>query len=155
VSSTRLIPPGQEGRIEVKLSTRGYGGRKVSETVRIQTDDPAEPSIQVRITGQVEKFADIRPERVFLGGAQGKPLSAEVVITPSKQYPFTIKSIEARDGSFIRYEIKEGCKDSNSRCVIKVENTRTEKGRFGDILFIRTDSPLRPEMPIRIEGRID
>jgi hypothetical protein len=122
--------------------------------VRIHTDDPDNPSIQAIITGRVEKFAEIQPERINLIGAQGQPISAEIVISPRKEYPFRIEGISVRDGSFIKYELKEQCADGNGRCVILVENTRADKGRYGDILSIRTDSPLRPELSIRVNGRI-
>jgi len=141
-----------EGYIDVKLATKGYGGRKLREIVRIQTDDPEKPLLQVLISGQVEKFADIQPERVYLSGSHRQPLSVEVIIIPRKEYPFNIKSVKARDGSFIKYELKEQFSD---RCVIKVENARSASVRYSDILVIGTDSPVRPEIFIRVDGRIN
>jgi hypothetical protein len=64
--------PGQEGHINVKFNTAGYGGKKIRESVRIQTNDPNRPWLGVVVTGMVEKFAEIRPERITLSGSAGQ-----------------------------------------------------------------------------------
>lgn len=150
----RQIPPGQEGSIEVKVNTDGYGGEKIRESVRIRTNDPNRPWIEVAVTGMVEKFAEIRPERVRLAGPAGSPLVAEVVIIPRKDLPFSIGEVKAKNGTFIKYELTERCTEGKNRCVIRVENTRSEKGFYADALYIRTDSKIRPMIPIYITGMI-
>jgi hypothetical protein len=122
--------------------------------VRIQTNDPNRPWIEVAVTGMVEKFAEIRPERVRLAGPAGSPLVAEVEIIPRKDLPFSIAEIKAKNGTFIKYALTEQCAEGKSRCVIRVENTRSEKGFYADALYIRTDSKLRPTLPIYITGTI-
>jgi hypothetical protein len=44
--------------------------------VHIETNDPNRPRLDLAVSGTVEKFAKIRPERVFLGGSVGTPLTA-------------------------------------------------------------------------------
>jgi hypothetical protein len=102
----------------------------------------------------VERFADVRPERVRLAGPAGRPLSAEVEIVPRNGFPFTIGQIQAKNGQFIRFAITERCSDGKNRCVIRVENTRTEKGGYYDVLYVHTDSKIRPSIPIQITGLI-
>jgi len=46
------------------------------------------------------------------------------------------------------------CADGNDRCVLRVENTRKEKGRYIDVLFIETNHKLRLTIPIYITGMI-
>lgn len=106
------------------------------------------------MTGVVEKFADIRPERVRLSGAAGQPLFVEVEIIPRKEYPFTIRKVQVRSGQFIKYEVEERSVDGQNRYVIRVENTRDEQGRYVDTLFVHTDSSFRPNIPIHITGMI-
>jgi hypothetical protein len=150
----RQVPPGQEGRIQVNFDTGGYGGQKVRESVRIQTNDPNWPWLQVAVTGIVEKFAEIRPERVRLAGPAGQPLVAEVEIFPRKDLPFTISRINAKSGDFITYALTKRCTDGHDRCVLRVENTRKEKGRYLDILYLSTTSELRPTISIYVTGVI-
>jgi len=138
----------------VTVTTGGYGGSKIRETVRIRTNDPKFPLLVVSVSGQVEKFAEIRPERVFLSGLAGSPISMEVEIIPRKEYPFTIQEVQAKDGRFIRWSLEKKCGQKSDRCVIKVESIRTGKGGFADILFVKTDSPVRPTISIYVTGSI-
>ncbi len=148
------ILPGQEGHVEVKVSTRGYGGRKIKEDVRIKINDPHRPVLVVTVTGFVEKFAEIRPERVRLFGPPGLPLTTQVEIIPRKEYPFIIQGIEAKKGNFIKYELIETCGPGRKRCIIRIENTKPDKGRYLDAIYVKTDSRLRPVIPIYITGLI-
>ena len=132
----------------------GCGGRKIRENVRLQTNDPNRPWLDVAVTGVVEKFAEIRPERVRFTGAADQPLFIEVEIIPRKDLPFTIGQIDARSGTFIKHELIRRCTDGYDRCVLRVENTRKEKGRYVDSLYVRTDSNLRPTISIPVTGMI-
>jgi len=106
------------------------------------------------MTGFVEKFAEIRPERVRLFGTADRSLAVQVEIIPRKEYPFTIQGIEAKDGKFIRHELVGTCDRGQGRCVIRIENTKTDKGRYLDAVYVKTDSPLRPLIPIYVTGMI-
>lgn len=110
--------------------------------------------IDLAVTGMVEKFVEIRPPRIRLAGPAGTPLAAEVEIIPRKEYPFTIEDIKVKDGNFIKFAFTRRCIDGHDRCVIRVENIRAEKGRYIDVLFIKTDSPLSPQIPIYVTGII-
>ena len=148
----RHIPPGQEGRIRVEFNTSGFGGRKVRESVRIQTNDPDRPWLDAALTGIVEKFVDIRPARMSLEGSADQSVFAEVEIIPRKEYPFTLGEIKAKNGSFFKFALTQRCADGFDRCIIRAENIRTEKGRYVDILYINTSSKLRPVIPIYVTG---
>ena len=126
----------------------------IRERVRIQTDDPDRPWIEVAVAGMVEKFADIRPERVRLAGPAGTLAAVELEIIPRADYPFTISRITARRGEFITYELTQRCSDGLMRCTIRIENTRQDPGRYVDTLYLQTDSPLRPTIPIVVTGII-
>ncbi len=150
MAGTRQIPPGKEGNITIDVSTAGYGGRKLRQRVRVMTNDPVRPWQELVVTGQVEKFAEIRPERVSLSGPSGRPLSSEVEIIPRKDHPFSILKVKARSGEFIKYETNEKTVDGQNRYVIRVENKRQEAGRYVDTLLLQTDSTVRPTIPIHV-----
>jgi hypothetical protein len=122
--------------------------------VRITTDDPNQLVTKVTVTGMVEKIAEIKPNQVILSGLQGEQLSAEVVIVPNPKYPFSIKGFEIQEGRGLKCELKEHCAAGAKRCVITVENTRPEIGRFNDTIIVQTDNALKPEIPIRVVRRI-
>lgn len=106
------------------------------------------------VTGRVEKFVEINPERIRLMGKAGETLATEVEIAPRKDYPFTIERMEAQDGTFIKYELKEKCTAGRGRCVIRVEYTKADKGRYMDRIVIHTDSLLSPVISIIVNDRI-
>jgi len=122
--------------------------------VRIQTNDETRPRLSVTVTGFVEKFADIRPERLMLRGSAGKPIKGQVTITSKAKYPFKILSARARQGKYIKFHLTE-VKRSNARgYVLTVENTKKENGRYADVIFLKTNNKLRPEIPIYANGNI-
>ena len=139
----------------MKVNTGGYGGKKIRETVSIKTNDSRRPWIAVTVTGMVEKFAEIRPERVHLSGPAGTPIFVDLEVVPRKDYLFTIKSIEAKRGNFITYEIVQRCGENKNSCIVTVKNKRAEKGRYADVLYIMTDNGIRPKIPIYITGVIE
>ena len=138
----------------MNVHTAGYGGQTMRESIQIKTDDPVLPWFSVGVVGQVEKFVDIQPERIQLAGPAGQPLSAEVAIIPRPDHPFRIGQIRLKNGKFIKYELTQRCTDGNNRCVIRVENTRKEKGRYIDALFVETNSKIKPVIPIYVMGMI-
>ncbi len=79
----------------------------------------------------------------------------ELEVIPRKDYPFTIQSIEARGGNFITYEIVQRCDENKESCIIRIKNKRMEKGRYTDVLYIITDSVIRPKIPVYITGVIE
>ena len=136
------------------MNTGGYGGRTIRENVRVNTNDFQCPWFELTLTGPVEKFAEIRPRRIRLTGAPNQTLSAEVEIIPRKEYPFKIVEVKPRNGRFITFELTKRCAVGQNRCVLRVENKRQEKGRYSDVLYVKTDSPLQPTIPIYITGFI-
>lgn len=94
------------------------------------------------------------PERVSLIGPPERPLVVQVEIIPRKEYPFIVQGIEAKDGKFIKYELVKTCDRGRDRCVIRVENTKADKGRYLDVIYVKTDSRLRPLIPIYVTGMI-
>lgn len=136
------------------MHTGGYGGKKISENVHIQTNDKIRPGLSVTVTGYVEKFADIRPQRIILRGSAGQTIKAQVKITPRTQYPFKIISAMARHGEYIKFRIADAKRSNAGGYVLTVENLKKEIGRYNDVIYLKTDSKLRPAIPIYVVGNI-
>ncbi len=106
------------------------------------------------VKGEVKKFATVRPERVNLRGAVGETLEAEVEIIPQPDFPFVIEGISIKKGDFVKYELTRRCTEGRESCLIRVESTMKERGRYVDVLYVETDSRIKPEIPIYIMGVI-
>ncbi len=103
----------------------------------------------------VEKFAEIKPERITLIGPGSQKLFTEVEIIPRKEYPFAIREMKAVSGRFFTYKMEKRNNGKQNSYIIRVENTRTEKGRYADTIFVHTDSPVRPKITIPVIGMIN
>ncbi|MFW6284374.1 MAG: hypothetical protein ACOC1H_03180 [Desulfosalsimonas sp.] len=75
-------------------------------------------------------------------------------IVAGNDYFFTVKEVTAKISKFINYELAQRCTEGHEKCVILVENKRKEKGRYYDVLYVRTDSKHRHELPIQVVGMI-
>jgi hypothetical protein len=109
----------------------------------------------VAVTGMVEKFAEIKPERITLIGPGSQKLFTEVEIIPRKEYPFVIRELNAVSGRFFTYKMEKRNTGKQNSYIIRVENTRTERGRYADTIFVHTDNPIRPKITIPVIGMIN
>lgn len=121
----------------------------------MQTNDPAQPFFNLVVTGKVVKFVEVRPTQVRLEGQAGAPLSMDVEILPTSDYPFTILEVRAEKNDVVRSELVKQCTAGNdSRCLIRVENLKTTSGRYADTLIVRTDNVAKPIFNIPVVGII-
>jgi hypothetical protein len=150
----RQIPPGGEGKITVTVSTNGYGGKRIRENVYVQTNDKKQARLTLTVFGLVEKFADITPPRVMLFGIEGQPLKTQVSITPGPKYPFKIVDIRARNGNSIKLNLEESENPAEPKYILNIENTRQTPGRYTDIIYLKTDSEIRPSLNVYLSVSI-
>ena len=149
---TKQINPGDTGKITIKGNTSGYGDRAFHKTIFVQTNDPKHPEIRLSISGKVEKFALIEPGRLVLRGHPGEKSHATVLITPMEKYPFRITKSFA-DGS-LKEKIDFTLEQNADKYCLTVTNKFMERGNYRGIIFLKTDSKVKPEIPIRIYGII-
>ena len=138
----------------MKLGTSSYGGSDVKKTAIVHTNDPANPKFTLTISGQVEKFVDLKPKYVRLTGYSGAQISVPVTIVPTDKYPFKITDVTSRSGTFIKYTLTERKANEGSGYTLLIENIKKEKGRYMDLLTLTTDSQIQPKITIRVYGNI-
>lgn len=120
------------------------------KTAEVLTNDPREPVAQLSVSGRVERFATISPPLVNLRGAVGEALRQTVRIIPEEKYPFRILSAQPRDGRSLRVRLAEASEGARRAYSLEVENTRSEPGAFNDTVVLRTDSPVKPQLEVRV-----
>jgi hypothetical protein len=152
VSFTRQIPPGAEGTITVKVNTRGYGGRRISKSVRVFTNatGPGQSEFNLSMTGQVDRFAEISPNRLVLAGREGEVLKQTVTIRSTEKYPFKITDMRARSGEHLKLDLDRTDEGGRSAYRLTIENTRQTHGRYVDQIRLQTDSALNPELSLPV-----
>ncbi len=108
--------------------------------------------MKLTISGNVDKFVTIRPKRVKLRGIAGDEIKSKVTITPRKKYPFKIVKVSAKDGKDIRFELSEEKGEKGPVYALLIENKRSQKGRYFDMITLETDSNIQPKLSIRVYG---
>ncbi|MBA4366994.1 MAG: hypothetical protein C0403_05075 [Desulfobacterium sp.] len=149
------MPPGEEGTIKIKVNTNGFGGHQLKKTIQVETNDNRYPKFNLVVTGYVEKFVTILPERIKLAGQPQTLIKTSVSIIPEEKFPFKILEVTAKTGINIRQDLQETEISTGKKgYLLTVENLKKETGRYFDTITLKTDSKIRPEIAISVYGNI-
>jgi len=154
VSYTRQIPAGGEGKITLKVNTTGYGGTLLKKSVQVETSAPKQPNLMLEITGNIEKVANITPGKLILRGNAGEPISGSATIAPDPKYPFKVLETKAKTGTDILVKIEEKQENNTTIYILTVENLKKDPGRYYDVILLKTDSLIKPEIQLSVYGQI-
>lgn len=91
---------------------------------------------------------------VKLQGHVGEQIKHTINIAPNKKYPFKIINARAKVGKNIRYELKPVKHPGGENYLLYVENLKKQKGRYYDIIYLKTNKRPLPEIIIRVQGNI-
>ena len=106
------------------------------------------------MSGHVKTFAKIEPKTVRLLGKTGEPVSAVAEIAPGTDNPFKIKGVRVSNGQFIRASLSNKNKGGQLVYEVTVTSTKTGPGAISDVVYLDTDSPVRPVIQVPVIGRI-
>lgn len=154
-SNPGRIPAGGRDVISVVVHTRGRGAGSLKKKFTVFTNDPKKPRTTLIVGGKVKEYVRISPEFVSLAGDVGQPLRQTVKVMPYEAFPFKVKGVSARDGQYLRFELKPlQQKKGPQGYQLVVQNTRSVAGNYNDTITIQTDSKVKPELHIPVYGRI-
>ena len=153
-SYTKVILPGEKGKISARFRSRGYGGRKVNKRIHVKTDDPKYNSLDLSITGHVDKLFDISPQNILLKGNAGKKIESEITIIPDAGHNSQILEAKPQIGKYISCSLKKTDDSGPLKYILTVTNLRKEKGRYSDHILVKTDSDTLRRISIRVSGDI-
>jgi len=122
--------------------------------VVVHTNDPRNPVVELMVSGTVETFADIRPKHMQLSGRVGEPVTAVAEIAPRPDYPFKIKNIRAMKGHHIQFSLANKAASGGTIYELTITSTRQDAGSISDVIYVDTDSPIRPTLQVTVFGTI-
>ena len=134
------------------MNTYNKGGQAIRKQATLFTNDEKNSRLQLTISGSVDKFVTIKPDRVKLRGIAGDDIKRKVTITPEKKYPFKIVKVSAKNGNDIDFELSEENGDQGPVYALVIENKRLQQGRYFDMITLETDSEIQPKLSIRVYG---
>jgi hypothetical protein len=124
------------------------------EKIVVRTNDPDKPNYKIEIFGNIEKFVTISPGIVLLTGTVGKEIKVMVRIIPEDKYPFEIVGTSLIRGKYVGCELKEVDASEGGGYSLSVLNLRNKRGRYSDLITLKTTSKIRPEIKIKVYGNI-
>jgi hypothetical protein len=136
------------------VDTNGFGGTLLKKSITVETSDPKQPSATIEIAGNVEKFATITPNKLILRGNAGEPINGSVTVSPDPKYPFKILETKSKNGTDIQARIEEKHENNVTTYIVTVENLKKDPGRYYDVITLKTNSPIKPEIQLSVYGQI-
>ncbi len=123
----------------------------MAKNILVKTDDPSRRTLNLVVTGQVDRIAEISPPSLYLNGKAGESLEAVVTITPSEKYAFSVLGLEKRNKSRIEATLIQPEKDGRTwRINVKCRSDKAED--LYDELVLKTDSLYLPSFGIRVSA---
>ncbi len=146
--------PGEKGVVPVTFNSAGYAG-KVIKTINVQTDDPDNAEILLRLTGTVvlKEFpqAELKPDKVNFEKVQvGKRISRKFTVTNSGN--LDLKIIEISSSPEITIGFPQKIIHPGKACECELALTLYEKGFISNLVKIRTNDSRNPFLFIRVEA---
>jgi hypothetical protein len=146
----RVIPPGGEGKITLKFSTRGYEG-KVRKLARVYTNDPYSPTDTITIEAFVKTPIVVSPKSVFIQGKISERLTRSVDIEGDPAKPLRIEPIGFTLNNMMKYSIEEVSPGKHYR--INFTSIPKVADHYQGTLRLKTNYPEKPELLIFVRAR--
>jgi hypothetical protein len=159
------IPPGGQGKVVVKVRTRGIQGRR-SKSVRIDTNDPEHRQVRLRVSFDSVMPVEVYPRpRAILHGFVGQPLDETLVIRrrdgqplelsePAVRQPGVSVSLERVDEAGADPPGKRyGARPGDWRVRLAVDDFAKPLSRRGR-LQLQTNHPEKPVLTIPLTVRV-
>jgi len=124
------------------------------KSVTVISNDPKNPRIKLTIGGKVEKFVTVSPKYARLYGPAGKTIKANIALIHIKKYPFKLLGPSTQKTKNVKYFWEEMKESDMTGYLLTIENLRNVKGRYFEMLTLKTDSNVYPEIKIRVQGNI-
>jgi hypothetical protein len=148
----KAIPPGQEGRITLKVDTKNKKG-SLKQIATVFSNDPQNPVTKVSTIVSIKQYIEVEPgTRVFLQGTTGEMIAREVTIVSHDDRAVTIKKITSDIDDKIEYKLKTVKEGKEYRLEIITRSGLTDVFR-GKIL-VETDSRKQPTIQLSVMSRV-
>ncbi|MDP8237193.1 MAG: DUF1573 domain-containing protein, partial [Candidatus Erginobacter occultus] len=149
--SSDTIAPGESGEIKASFNTRNYRGKK-SQPVYVTSNDPSNPTVQLRLETTVKTVAAFTPQNLQFGKVvYGRGASRETSLVFDGE-PFPVREVSAQP-DFFQARILEPEGETRENSPVRIEVTlRPEApvGRHRGTLTARIDHPQSPELSGRL-----
>jgi len=159
--SADKIPPGKEGRIEIKFDTRGYGGQ-VRKLVYVDSNDPSEAHRQLEVAADIEippsPRIDLDPYNFDAGLiVEGEEIKADLKVMNRGELELRVE-FNHRNAAFL-----SGGKPApvplkvaaGKEAAVEVRiPTQARTGAVREYVLIKSNDPMRATLSLYLSGYI-
>lgn len=139
------IPPGESAKLSAKLTLAGRNG-EVQKPILIESNDPANPALQLVMQGTVANEFTVTPSILTIRQAASDPNATGSVMISSNGNPFQITKAEAFPSS-IRVRA-DPMPDGLSYQISAVFKKIPETDPAPCLITLQTDNPRKPTLEI-------
>lgn len=147
----KVIPPGAEGKITLKLNLRGYAG-SIKKTTTVFTNDPQNPRFTLTMQGTSRAIIDVRPSSQIAFRGMAQQMTEQVVELVGMVKPFEVQRLETNLDEKIDYTIETA--EPGKLYRIKVSN-KIKQGTYNGYIKVYTNLPDKSDLMIRVSGYIE
>ncbi|MFO7986843.1 MAG: hypothetical protein R6U38_13365 [Desulfatiglandaceae bacterium] len=146
----RAIPPGGEGKITLKVRTKGYQGT-IHKSARVKTNDPNRKQFLLRIKGTVQVAVHVSPRHIQLRGKIDEPVTKVAEVRTELEKPLELTPHRFTLEGKVTYSIEEVEKGKRYRA--RFTSIPGDAAHYRGLLRLKTNYPEKPEITIFITGR--
>ena len=146
----RTIPPGGEGKITLRVNTRGYEG-EIRKSAKVYTNDPRKNVEVLRIRAFVKAVIYLSPRYVYLRGMAGRKITKTVIVKAQEDRPLKLEPSHFSLSKRVTYRIE--VVEVGREFRIHFTSLPGPAGIYRGFLKLKTNYPERPEIIIRIKAR--
>jgi len=147
----RVIPPGGEGRISLKINTVHYHG-PISKKTKVHTNDPVNRLAILTIKFFVKTPIYFYPKNINLRARVGQKVTKTIRIKAGEELPLKLEESHFDLAEKVTYRMEEVIAGREFKILFTSIPGPAENYR--GVLRLKTNYPERPEITIPIRGNI-
>ena len=147
-----LIPPGGEGKITVKIDTRGFEGHE-RWAVKVFSNDPKWKEAVLDLRATIKPVIALAGSPVFFTGKRNAPVTGEVEISAGLDKPLILTPERFTLSGKVTYSISEIEKEKRYR--VTFQTVAGKRENYRGFLKLKTNFTEKPDLSLWIIGRFD
>jgi len=146
----RAVPPGGEGKVTLRINTRGYEG-EIRKRARVYTNDPRRTIEVLTVKALVRGPISLTPKSVYLTGEVGGDITKTVRVSAEEDKPLKLEPSGFNLSGKVRYRIEEV--EAGREFRVHFTGISNAVGIYRGFLKLKTNYPERPEITIWIKAK--
>ena len=150
-SFDKVIPPGQEGKIQFEIDGKKVHGA-FNKNATVQTNDPKHPSMTIALAGRVIPYIEVQPSnQLYLTGVYGERISKELTVSSNeKKKKFEITGLTSNIDDKITYSYAPAAEPGQYKITVWKNPKLPTLNTWGS-LYINTNSEHSPQKVIQVQ----